>query len=143
MGDVSYLADSKVMKIPIVRSLFVGAEGLVCPRGGSNEEKQKLVELIRERQKSIEENRNTQSPIFIFAEGATTNNTVIGPFKRGASESLCSVRPVTFQYYCPLVMPADETLNDADVVPLFLCCPIPSICRVTIHPVFTPNEHLY
>ncbi len=40
-------------------------------------------------------------------------------------------------------MPADETLNDADVVPLFLCCPIPSICRITIHPVFTPNAHLY
>ena len=40
-------------------------------------------------------------------------------------------------------MPANEVINDADVVLLFLCCPLPSYCRVTIHPVFTPNEHLW
>jgi 1-acyl-sn-glycerol-3-phosphate acyltransferase len=67
------------------------AEGLLCPRGGSDEQRQKIVDIIKERQESIEQGKSNMSPICIFPEGQTSNNTAIGAFHRGAFESLCAV----------------------------------------------------
>lgn len=39
--------------------LVICSEGLLCPRGGTPEAKQKLVDLIKERQLSLEQGRST------------------------------------------------------------------------------------
>lgn len=119
------------------------AEGLFCPRSGNEEQKQKIVDMIKDRQDAIESGKSNMSPICIFPEGATSNNTVIGTFHRGAFESLCAVRPVTFKYKCPQVHVSNDVIADPDVCVLLACCVFPSFCEVKIHPVFKPNEHLF
>ena len=82
------------------------------------------------------------NPIVLFPEGATTNNTELIQFKRGAFFALCSVRPVTFNYSSRFFQPSHDILNIFVHVILTTCQPYTSI---VVHelPVFTPNEYFY
>ena len=53
-------------------------------RGGSEAERDKIVETIMARQFQIEEEGFNFNPIALFAEGTTTNGEYLLKFKRGA-----------------------------------------------------------
>lgn len=119
-GNVSFLAADHVAHVPFVGTLVTYLEGLFCPRGGTLEEKKKIVDLIAERQRSTEEGTCTKSPIMIFPEGSTSNNTHLVKFKRGAFESMCSVKPLTIKYHSGGVDCNNSTLADYWIV-ILLC----------------------
>lgn len=100
-GDISYLAADMTKDIPMVGYNIRASQGIFCPRGGTPEERQRNVQEIADRQAAVEEGRTKKSPLMIFAEGSTSNNTHITPFKRGAFESLKSCVPMSIQYGCP------------------------------------------
>lgn len=101
------------------------------------------MQLIEDRQSAVEDGRTTMSPLMIFPEGSTSNNTHICKFKRGAFESLRSVVPISIQYGCPTVHVADETIADHIGVILMCCCLQPIIAECLIYPVWTPTDYLY
>ena len=90
-GDIAFLAGDFLKNYPIVGFLVGAADGLFAPRGGTPEEKQMTVDLIKNRQESVQNGTSTQSPLIIYPEGSTSNNTHIVKFKRGAFESLLPV----------------------------------------------------
>lgn len=86
---------------------------------------------------------STQSPLIIFPEGSTSNNTSILPFKRGALSSLLPVMPVSLQYDCKKVHIANEVLADHVCLALFGCNFLPTFVKVNFYPTFIPTEYLW
>lgn len=52
----------------------------------------------------------------MFPEGTTTNNLGLIPFKRGAFESLVSVKPFVIKYTGPFFKPTCEAIDVGAVV---------------------------
>ena len=113
--------------------------------GGTSEAAQRILDLIADRQKSIEEGSGPKKPpLVIYPEGASvTNNTHICPFKRGAFATLGSVRPIVLTYSCKTVDVTSSCLTDEWSIILMSCELRPSYVEVAVLPIFTPNEHLY
>lgn len=128
LSDCSFLASDHVKNIPLVGYNVMASEGLFVPRGGTTEAREKTVLVLAERQAAIEEGRTSKSPLVIFPEGSTSNNTRIVKFKRGAFESLRSVIPISLQYGVPYVSPANELIADHFGLILACCCVMPIIC---------------
>lgn len=124
-------------------TLVKAMDGIFCPRGGSDAAKQKTVDLIGERQRSIEAGGSKHSPLIIFAEGTTTNNTHILKFKRGAFETLSTVQPIALLYHCPIVLPSNAILADYWSIIILMCTLKPSVVEVRVLPPFTPNDYLF
>lgn len=74
--------------------------GLFAPRGGTKEVKDDLVEVIASRQRELETTSSEKSPLVIFPEGSTQNNTYLLPFKRGAFTTRTSITPMVMKYQC-------------------------------------------
>lgn len=83
------------------------------------------------------------SPLMIFPEGTTSNNTHILKFKRGAFNSLRSCVPMTVQYLAPVVHPSNEVIPDMFVLILMLCTIQPTLAITRIYPVFRPTDYLF
>mmetsp|Transcript_20687 Transcript_20687/g.27923 ORF Transcript_20687/g.27923 Transcript_20687/m.27923 type:complete len:219 (+) Transcript_20687:196-852(+) len=69
---------------PIFSTLTSSLGSLYIERGGSPEQRDKIVESIIERQRAIEDRCIEYPPFAVFAEATTTNNSCVFPFKRGA-----------------------------------------------------------
>ena len=74
---------------------------------------------------------------------AVTNNTHLSPFKRGAFETLVSVRPLSIQYTCPVVNVGSSVFGDEYWIILISCVLRPSFAVASIYPIFTPNDYLF
>jgi hypothetical protein len=81
--------------------------------------------------------------MMIFAEGSTSNNTHICPFKRGAFQSLVAIKPLSITYRCPTIHVSNEIITDPILIIFFACNLLPSIAEVTHYPLFEPNEYLW
>lgn len=101
------------------------------------------MEIVVDRQKEILQGKSKRSPLIIFPEGSTSNNTHIIKFKRGAFESLFPVIPLTIKYHCPVVHVGNQVMPDHVVSILLACCLRPVIVEAKIFPVFMPNEYLF
>jgi len=89
------------------------------------------------------ENITQQSPLMIFPEGTTSNNTHILKFHRGAFFSLRPVIPITMEYDCPHVHASNMLKGDAMTAILMACCFRPTYVTVKKYPIFIPNDTLY
>lgn len=67
-----------------VGTVAAGLHSIFVNRGGSEEERNKIVKTIMDRQKEIEDSGIKFNPICIFAEGTTTGGNHLLKFKRGA-----------------------------------------------------------
>jgi 1-acyl-sn-glycerol-3-phosphate acyltransferase len=80
--------------------------------------------------------------MLIYPEGATTNNTTIIHFKRGAFMSNTPVQPFCMKYYSPYF-----DVNQAVVGPfqgmIHLFAQPYITCKVKILPTFHPNEYFF
>jgi hypothetical protein len=76
-------------------------------------------------------------------EGFTSNNLYLMPFKKGAFEANCSLKPLVYKYDFDLISPM---LNIRVFVPLAVL-QLSQIKLRTVHifslPVFVPSEYLY
>ena len=71
-------------ELPLISTIMEGLQSLYVSRGGTLEERNKIVEEIIERQRMIEDRCIDFPPFAVFAEATTTNGTCLFPFKRGA-----------------------------------------------------------
>lgn len=83
-------------KIEAKQMWFIGkiveaSECVYVNRGGTEAEKNKIVQTIMKRQVQIEDERMPFSPVCIFAEGTTTNGKFLMPFKRGAFQGMRAI----------------------------------------------------
>ncbi len=92
----SYVAKADVDKVPIFSQ---GARSICClfvNRGGTPEEKQKVLQQIKERQEISE--KGLLPILHVYPEGCTTNGAVIIKFKKGAFAALRPIKPVVINY---------------------------------------------
>jgi hypothetical protein len=79
-GDISALVGEFIKGLPVVEFIFRVTEVMFAPRSGSPEARDKSLAEISERQIAIETGEGEladKSPLFIFAEGGTSNGTHI------------------------------------------------------------------
>lgn len=65
--------------------------GVFMKRASTKEERQRALQIIKERQ--LEAEAGIRPPIHIFPEGSTTNGSALLKFKKGAFASLKAVKP--------------------------------------------------
>lgn len=141
-GGVSFISKSSIQNIFLFGKVGKTLQCIFFDRSGSHEEKNKVVELIEERQKSIYEDKAQGMSLHICSEGFTTNNKFILPFKKGAFSSLLPVTPIAVKYSSSSFNPSH------DVMPMgmhliVLLSQITNSVEVTELPIFEPNEYLY
>ena len=127
---------------PFTGKLCGGLQSLFLDRGGSLEERNKVVQQIIDRQEEIEVQQRSWQPFCIFAEGTVTNGECLLPFKRGAFAGMRTVQPV----FCKLSNSAVHLRTDTFDIPVLvvlLVCEI-GLRRSTLHimPPFTPNDKM-
>ena len=114
---------------------------LMINRGGTNEERERIVQSIIDRQTLIQEPNSVYPILGVFAEGTTTNGSALLPFKRGAFEGMRPVVPSFVTYDC-----------GGQVRPTYDCLPMPLLSllifsslqfntvTLNIMPEFRPNK---
>lgn len=80
--------------MPIVNVFAEAIGSLYIPRSGSKEDRDKILELIKERQELIEDSEGTYAPLLIYPEGTTSNGKQCFLFKKGAFLAEKKIRPV-------------------------------------------------
>ena len=81
-------------------------------------------------------------PIHVFAEGMTTNGTVLCPFKEGAFVSELKCKPLALIYDDASISHAFDTIGMLPLI-ILLCCSWYSKVTVLTLPDFEPNEYLF
>ena len=126
-----------------INKLTEGLQSLYISRGGTQEERDKIVETIIERQRMIEDRCIDFPPFAVFAEACTTNGTCLFPFKRGAFQGMRTIIPsfVTFPKM-GMIRPFYDTVEFFPLV--FLLCASfgTNSCTLHIMPEFTPNTKM-
>jgi 1-acyl-sn-glycerol-3-phosphate acyltransferase len=69
----SFAPKAGLKHVPLVNVMADAVGSLYIPRGGTREEKDGILNLIKERQELIEESNDTLPPLLIFPEGTTNN----------------------------------------------------------------------
>lgn len=109
---------------------------------GSQEEKDQVLKKIEKRQKDLFKSEGVGLNLHIFAEGFTTNNTHILPFKRGVFSSLLPVRPIALKYSSAYFNPSHDVMP-MSIHMIMLLSQISNHIEVTELPIFGPNEYLF
>ena len=85
-----------------------------------------------------------KTPLTIYPEGSTQNNTHLAPFKRGSfSAETTTLIPVVMKYQCSLFLPFNEVFSDLQCIILTSCNFVPVYMETTVMPAFQPNDYLY
>ena len=127
--------------MPGINKLTEGLQSLYISRGGTQEERDKIVETIIERQRAIEDRCIDFPPFAVFAEACTSNGTCLFPFKRGAFQGMRTVIPsyTTFPMM-GMIRPFYDTVEFFPLV-ILLCSSLQiNMCKLHIMPEFTPNS---
>lgn len=78
-------------------SLALMFDAIFVPLGGNDEARQRIINIIKDRQTEIEETAK-YSPLIIFPEGTTTNGEHMLKFKKGAFVSEKRIQPLVLRY---------------------------------------------
>ena len=114
---------------------------MLIDREASKENKDKIIEDIKQRQEDIE-NGKDKFHLIIYPEGTTSNGFCMMEFKRGGFAALKPVKPVCVKYRGKYFHPTYETLPFA-VHTILLLCHLYSSLEIKYLPIFVPNENLY
>ena len=93
----SFACDISFKTMPLMGPLARMVDAIFVPRGGSEEARQQIIDIITERQTTIEETAKF-SPLIIFPEGGTTNGRYLLKFKRGAFLAQKRIQPLILKY---------------------------------------------
>lgn len=115
---------------------------IMIARGGSEDERNQIVEQIKERQRIIEE-EGEYPPVVIFAEGGTSNGRYLLQFKRGAFAGLHAVKPVIIRYSYGIFSPSYDVGPFFALLFMTLCLNCDSKCELIELPLFVPNDYLF
>jgi lysophosphatidylcholine acyltransferase/lyso-PAF acetyltransferase len=128
--------------MPLVGLLCTALQCIFIDRGGTEEERNKIVETIMARQIEIEESGQRFNPICIFAEGTTTGGKHLLKFKRGAFQAMRTIQPCFVKLdYC-FVNPTFDIVNLLDMLVLMMCSPGLTLATLYIMPPFVPNQYM-
>jgi 1-acyl-sn-glycerol-3-phosphate acyltransferase len=96
-GNLSFATMDSLENAPAMGLLCKSLQCMFMPRTASQEIRDKVVEMIGERQRLVEEEEGF-APMVVFAEGTTQNNKYLMKFKKGAFVSMRSVAPCVFHF---------------------------------------------
>ncbi len=75
--------DIEFKKVPLMSNIANVIDSIYIPRGGTEEKRNQVLALIKDRQDLIESS-GKYFPLLIFPEGGTTNGSSLLKFKKGA-----------------------------------------------------------
>ena len=134
-----YTAKGAVERMPVFGLLFIAMDCLFINRGGTQEDRDKIVEQFMHRQVQIEEHDIKLNPIGNFAEGTSSNGTSLMPFKRGGFQGMRTVQPCFVTFETGQIVPAFDTLEMIHLLIMLMSSLEPITCKLTMMPEFTPN----
>ena len=82
---------TELKNAPGINACIIGIDSIWVNRGATEEEREKIVMTLMDRQIEIEDKGYRWNPICVFPEGTTTNGKFLMPFKRGAFQSMRTV----------------------------------------------------
>ena len=133
------LAQDAMERIPVYGTILTAFSSLYVNRGSDQASRDAIVQTIIDRQNAIEVDNSPLRSIGIFAEGTTSNNTSILPFKRGAFQGMRTIVPTAFNIDYGQISPCYDTVP-MHVIFVLLMSSLDLInCTTTIMPEFTPN----
>lgn len=139
----AFAAKESLRKAPIFGKLGEGLQAIFVNRGGTEEERNKLIETIMERQIAIEDAGRRLNPICIFPEGTTTNGEYLMSFKRGAFQAMRTIQPCYVKLnYWSHVRPSFEGPDLFEMFVLLLSNIGFTLATLYILPPFVPNQYM-
>lgn len=137
----SFASKKSLRSKPIIGMLTEALQCIFISRGASEEERQRNIQQIQERQTRIESGENFP-PLCIFPEGGTSNSRYLLSFKKGAFLAEKPVMPIILKYNWTDFSPC------YDIMPFFPLVIMTMsygwfTCTVKVLPPFKPNEYLY
>ena len=128
--------------MPILGTLCQGLQSIFINRGGTEEERNQIVETIMARQIEIEDSGRRFNPICIFPEGTTTNGNYLLNFKRGAFQAMRTIQPCFVKMTYNHIRPTHEGPDVGCLVILLLSNLGFTVSTLYIMPPFVPNQHM-
>ncbi|CDW90333.1 UNKNOWN [Stylonychia lemnae] len=138
----TFVAKESLRKYPILGTCLTGQGMIFVNRGGTEEERQRNIDVIVRRQQLCEE-RGDYVLQCIFAEGTTHNNKFTLPLKRGAFIAERSLLPVCVDFKSDQIYPFHDTKYLTQLLILKVALFFQIKCIVKELPVFLPNEYLF
>lgn len=127
--------------VPVFSTTCEVLDSIYINRGADEASRQKIVKDICDRQNAIEET-GKYAPLLLFPEGATTNNSALLKFRRGAFIGEKRVKP-TYMKFPHHTMSPDYCVIDFWPMLIMNLCWRGLKCHVNIMPDFEPNEYLF
>eukprot|EP00347_Sterkiella_histriomuscorum_P007119 403350191 len=137
----SFVGKESLKKAPLLGQILNVHGMLFVNRGGTQEERDQQIEQIVDRQRKCE-TTGRYTALGVFAEGTTTNNQYVLPFKRGAFVGNCSILPGFVHYECPGVSAVHDTKYQLPQM-IIAFCSFDINISLTELPLFVPNDYLY
>ena len=137
-----FVAKTEAKNIPFMNTAMHAISCIFVNRGGTEAERNKVVEDIITRQVEIEDSGQKFNPLCIFPEGTTTGGTHLLPFKRGAFQAMRTVQPCFVKFTWGVVNPAFDVVDLLDILVLIFCNIVPTLSTLYIMPPFVPNKYM-
>ena len=142
-GKVSFIAASKFESVQFLSSTIRMIGGSFAPRFGTQEARDAVVEAMAAHQNQVENGEFDKTPIMVFPEGTTQNNTHLCQFKRGAFTTRTTITPVFIHFDCRQITPFNEVLYDIDAIFFTACNLLPTTVTAHVLPPFKPTDYLF
>lgn len=99
--QASFIGKRELEQMPLLGLLVKPLESILVGRDqkDSKEERDKLIEIVKDRQ--IKAEKGLERPLTIFPEGCTTSGEYVIQFRRGAFTSLRGVKPYSAKTWSP------------------------------------------
>lgn len=125
-----------------VGTIAKGLHSIFVNRGGTEAERNMIVQTIMDRQRTIEDSGIKFNPICIFAEGTTTGGNHLLKFKRGAFQAMRTIQPCYVKFKYLFVRPTFDVIGLIDIIVLLFCNISPCLATLYIMPPFVPNQYM-
>ena len=106
----AFAARIEVSRMPVINKLTDALQSIYIDKSDVTQRTNALG-ILKKRAVQIEANGESWNPFCVFPEGTTTNSTAIMKFKRGAFESLRTVRPCYIEITKRWMHPSYDVLD--------------------------------
>lgn len=141
-GGSSFVSSRKVEFYPIVGQIAKNLGCVFVDRAASRNEKDVGLENIEKTQNLIYTKPDEMVQLHVFAEGATSNGTIILPYKRGIFQSLLPLKPTCLRHYSPYMNPAHDIMPLLTHMLVLFAQPYNKIELIDL-PIFFPTDYLF